>query len=168
MIQIRAAIKEDAKQLEQIANVIWREHYEPIIGLKQVEYMLDKFQSEKAISEQIEDGVGYFIVSKSDQPIGYFSIIEREKSLFISKFYLESNNRGQGIAHLMLSKVYQLALDSNISQLDLTVNKYNPAYNAYLKLGFENIDSVQVDIGGGYIMDDYVMIKKISSEQQNN
>jgi len=161
MIEIKAATVENAKQIEQIAAPIWREHYEPIIGLAQVEYMLTKFQSEKAISAQMNVGASYFMVYKSAQPIGYFSLIEKSESLFISKFYLDSSHRGQGIAHLMLARIYEIALGSNFDQLELTVNKFNSAYKAYLKLGFENIRSVQVDIGKGYIMDDYVMRKTI-------
>jgi diamine N-acetyltransferase len=40
---------------EQIAEVarrareIWLDHYVPIIGREQVDYMLDKFQSERAV-----------------------------------------------------------------------------------------------------------------------
>jgi GNAT superfamily N-acetyltransferase len=162
MIEIKAATVKDALLLEQLAAVIWKEHYQPIIGLAQVEYMLNKFQSHKAITEQMNTNVSYFIVFKLSRPIGYFSLIEKKKSLFISKFYLESLHRGQGIAHIMLTRIYQFAASLNITQVELTVNKYNPAYHAYLKLGFENIDSVEMDIGGGYIMDDYVMRKNIS------
>ena len=161
MIEIKAATAKDAKLIEKIAAPIWRQHYQPIIGLEQVEYMLNKFQSEAAISEQIAGNANYFIVYNNNQPAGYFSLIEKESSLFISKFYLDLNSRGQGIAHQMLSKINQIAFDTGIHQLELTVNKFNPAYQAYLKLGFKNIRSVQVDIGEGYIMDDYVMIKTL-------
>jgi diamine N-acetyltransferase len=38
-----------------LAKEIWTEHYTPIIGKDQVEYMLGRFQSKKAISSQIKD-----------------------------------------------------------------------------------------------------------------
>jgi RimJ/RimL family protein N-acetyltransferase len=46
--------------------------------------------------------------------------------------------------------------------IDLTVNKYNTnSIKAYEKMGFEKIDSVVMDIGNGYVMDDYVMKKEV-------
>ena len=38
----------------EIAAEIWTEHFTPIIGSEQVEYMLNKFQSSQAITRQIE------------------------------------------------------------------------------------------------------------------
>ena len=44
----------------------------------------------------------------------------------------------------------------------LTVNKYNEmGIRAYQAKGFETIESVETDIGRGFIMDDYVMEKRI-------
>jgi len=46
MINFKAAASaEELLQIEEMANVIWHEHYTPIIGVEQVVYMLDKFQS---------------------------------------------------------------------------------------------------------------------------
>ncbi len=52
------AVKVVGKKLipvvESLAYSIWREHYTPIIGRHQVEYMLEKFQSKEALLNQIE------------------------------------------------------------------------------------------------------------------
>ena len=46
----------------------------------------------------------------------------------------------------------------------LTVNKYNElAIRAYVGKGFETIDSVETDIGEGFIMDDFVMQKTVTA-----
>ena len=49
--------------IEELAYDIWHEHYTPIIGKKQVDYMLKKFQSSKAMNEQIQNGSLYFLIS---------------------------------------------------------------------------------------------------------
>ena len=44
-----------AKQIQEISNlasVIWHEHFTPIIGIQQVEYMLEKFQSFHALKKR--------------------------------------------------------------------------------------------------------------------
>lgn len=159
MIEISSANQTDCQQIEKIAKPIWEQHYTPIIGSQQVEYMLNKFQSATAVQSQMEQGYEYFIVYYESEPAGYMAVEAREKSLFISKFYLSLNYRGKGVAKVMLNKVIQLAEQKGLKQLELTVNKYNPAYQVYLKLGFINQESIQIDIGNGYIMDDYRMLK---------
>jgi len=161
MMKIILATPADAKLLESLAYPIWRQHYTPIIGAQQVEYMLAKFQSSEAIKLQMSQGIDYYIVSQGDKNAGYYSLDYKSGHLFISKFYLGVQFRGQGIAHAMLKEIEKEASKKEISQLKLTVNKYNPAYQAYLKLGFKNTKSIVVDIGQGFIMDDFVMVKKI-------
>ena len=145
-----------------LAKPIWHEHYTPIIGEQQVNYMLEKFQSREAIQSQLEEGYQYFQVTEQTQLVGYFSIQFRENaSLFISKFYLSKQARGKGFGKQMLSFVEQLAISNKCRTIDLTVNKYNPAYQVYLKLGFINQGAAEFDIGNGYIMDDYLMSKLV-------
>jgi len=145
-----------------IAKPIWHQHYDPIIGVQQVNYMLDKFQSEHAIKSQLAEGYLYFQVSDLDEVVGYFSIqVSDDVDLFISKFYLLEKTRGKGFGKTMLSFIENFAKENACKQIKLTVNKHNPAYEIYLKLGFVKYDSAEFDIGGGYIMDDYLMSKTI-------
>ncbi len=124
--------------------------------------MLDKFQSVAAIEQQISDGYLYYRVLEKEQIIGYFSLQIRDQSdIFVSKFYLSENTRGKGFGRAMLKYIERFAIENNCSKLKLTVNKHNPAYKIYLRLGFSNDGSVEFDIGNGYIMDDYLMSKEL-------
>ena len=162
MIMITELKPENAKRLAELAKPIWEEHYTPIIGAKQVEYMLNKFQSEAAVKQQIESGYEYWFVFFDKKPAGYFAIEKRATRLFISKFYLALAFRGRDIARTMLNQCKKLALNKNCPHLSLTVNKDNPAYGIYHKLGFTTLDAVKVDIGSGYFMDDYCMELKLN------
>ena len=51
----------DIKETAMLAHSIWNEHYIPIIGKEQVDYMLAT-QSEQAIKEQIDEGYRYFLI----------------------------------------------------------------------------------------------------------
>ena len=148
--------------LTLLAKEIWTEHYVPIIGEEQVNYMLEKFQSPSAIKNQLTEGYRYYLVNLNNISVGYFSIqLRNNHSLFISKFYLEKKARGQGIAKAMLQEIDNIATQSKCKSLDLTVNKFNPAYEVYIKLGFKKVSSAIFDIGNGYIMDDFVMSKEL-------
>jgi len=161
---IKKVSPDDITNIVELAKVIWIEHYEPIISRAQIDYMLAQFQSISAISQQISQGYEYFKVVENEQILGYFSIQDRaEKSLFISKFYLHKKARGQGIGKKMLSFINDLAKERDCETLDLTVNKKNPAYKIYLSLGFVNQAKAQFDIGGGFIMDDFLLSKNYSA-----
>jgi ribosomal protein S18 acetylase RimI-like enzyme len=148
----------DISLVEMLANKIWQEHYPPIIGKDQVNYMLGKFQSTPAIKRQIKDGVNYHLVFEQSHPVGYFSYHYENGALFLSKIYVSKEVRGKGIGRRALDFILDQAKSQSAKAIRLTVNKFNTAtIAAYRKLGFETVDSVVKDIGGGYVMDDYLM-----------
>lgn len=152
------------KRISLLAENIWYEHYVPIIGKAQVDYMVPKFQSEAAISNQIEEGMRYFIVYNSQEDIGYFAIdiVIENSSLFISKFYIAKEFRGQGVARACLSYMENICRKNRLDLLWLTVNKYNNnSIRAYEKMGFNRTKELVADIGSGYVMDDYKMEKRL-------
>ena len=53
------------RELADLASEIWHEYWPCILSEKQIEYMVDKFQSEKAIEKQIKDEnyTYYFIIT---------------------------------------------------------------------------------------------------------
>ena len=154
--------QEDILVVELLAREIWLEHYIPIIGEAQVEYMLEKFQSSKAISEQIREGVHYYLVDYHKQTVGYISYYLKDASMFLSKIYLKSSMRGKGLGREMIDFVIEQARAINLDSISLTVNKNNfQSIEAYKKLGFAIEKSIVVDIGSGFVMDDYAMKKQI-------
>ena len=83
---------------------------------------------------------------------------------FISKIYLKSDERGKHYASRVFEFYTQLCIERGFSAMYLTVNKYNElAIRAYVGKGFETIDSVETDIGEGFIMDDFVMQKTVTA-----
>ena len=46
--------------LAEVANGIWHEYFTPLLGIEQVEYMVDKFQSVKGITSQLDSGYEYY------------------------------------------------------------------------------------------------------------
>ena len=148
--------------VESLAREIWTEHYTPIIGEKQVAYMLEKFQSQQAIASQIDGGYEYFIITEVNKSIGYLSIIPKVNELFLSKIYIKSTERGRGYARQAIQFIEGLDKDKGLSKIALTVNKNNlDTIKVYEKIGFKNIGSIVQDIGGGFVMDDYEMVKNI-------
>ena len=58
--------------------------------------------------------------------------------------------------------IEEQAKDLNCKIIYLTVNKYNTnSIMAYQKTGFVKTEELVIDIGNGYVMDDYRMEKLI-------
>lgn len=148
----------ELQKIEAMASIIWHEHYTPIIGVHQVKYMLDKFQSVHTMNEQIDTGYHYFIINDQDQPLGYLSFNKRNKDLFLSKIYVLKESRGKGIGKKSMKFVVDAAKGLGCEKVSLTVNKFNHnSIKAYERVGFINKEALIQDIGGGFVMDDYLM-----------
>lgn len=149
------------EMIARLARAIWSEHYIPIIGKDQTDYMVEKFQSAKAVRRQIEqEAFHYFLIIPNKKAIGYLAVQPRENDLFLSKIYVECAGRGNGFGRAALQFTEQLAQKFGKPTVTLTVNRNNRAsIAAYERCGFRIIDEVVAEIGSGFVMDDYVMQK---------
>lgn len=154
---------EDYKVIADLAKEIWTEHYTPIIGSDQVEYMLDKFQSKEAIENQIlNNDFNYYTIHDTNALVGYLSIKKEAHSLFLSKIYISKTFRGQGYGKIAMNFIELQAKELNCDSIYLTVNKYNTnSIKAYEKIGYKKIEALVMDIGNGYVMDDFKMVKTL-------
>ena len=151
-------------EVAQLAREIWQEYYVPIIGQKQVDYMVEKFQSETAITKQLGEGYEYYVATREGQSAGYLAVVpdKTEPKLMISKLYVRKAYRGSGIGKAMLLFVESLAISRGVKTLWLTVNKDNAqSIGWYSRMGFRNTGPIVADIGGGFVMDDYKMEKAL-------
>ena len=150
----------DFIQIADLADTIWREHYTPIIGKAQVDYMLEHFQSREAIARQVSDGMKYFLILEGHIPRGYLAIEKRGRELFLSKIYLLREYRGLGMGKAAMDFIAERAGEFGCDRIALTVNKNNDrSIKAYSRMGFENKGALVTDIGGGFVMDDYRMVR---------
>ncbi len=163
---IAVSSQEQIGIIESLAREIWTEHYTPIIGREQVDYMLGRFQSREAIAEQIRSGFLYFLIGEGREYVGYIGVQPRNNELFLSKIYVSSSRRGRGYGKKAIHFIERLARERGLKKITLTVNKNNAsAVAAYSKMGFRNLGPVVQKIGGGFIMDDYMMEKTVPPAQ---
>jgi len=147
---------EDIKELAQLASKIWHEYWPVILTPEQIDYMVEKFQSEHAIKEQItNENYTYYFIEEDDENVGYFGLSDKTDYVFLSKLYIYRPYRHKGLGSKAFEKIKTLSQGRKIR---LTVNKYNQnTISAYKKWGFEIVDSVVTDIGENFVMDDYIM-----------
>lgn len=159
MLHLQKATEKDLQTVSNLARIIWNDHYVPIIGQKQVDYMLDKFYSQTDLLEQIhEKKHEMYLILKDEKAIGFVSVsLGKGSDFFLHKFYIDQQQSNTGFGTKTLNLLVEII---HPKSLTLTVNRLNyKSINFYFKNGFK-IDRVEdFDIGEGYKMNDFVMIK---------
>ena len=150
----------------RIAEKVWHLTYDPLLPQGQVEYMLDKFQSDHAVKAQMkEQGYRYYLLLCGGEAAGFVGFSPRyegREEMFLSKVYLLPEYRGMGAVKAAFALVEQETREERLSSIRLTVNKGNDhAVEVYKHYGFAVVDKVKSDIGGGYVMDDFIMVKEL-------
>lgn len=157
----KTAKAEDASLISQLADGIWKKHYPSIISMEQIEYMLKNMYSNEQLLKQMSLGHTFTLVYLNNNPVGYISIsTSNNKNYFIHKFYVLVNEHKKGIGTALFN--YTLKQIQNAKTIELTVNRQNyKAINFYFKNGFTIKQTADFDIGNGYFMNDFVMIKHL-------
>lgn len=149
----------DIRSLAALATEIWHEYFVSIISKEQIDYMVEKFQSYPALKKAIEEEhYTYFLAYEGDTMIGFCGVKPEEDRLFLSKLYLHKDARGKGLSSILLKQAIAFGKELGKKAIYLTCNKYNQhSLDVYHAKGFYDIDSVETDIGNGFIMDDYIL-----------
>ena len=172
-ILVERILSGEVEALSGLAAEIWRECYAELVTVAQIEYMLEWMYAPDHLRDEIEkQGIEYFWVkepgSSSDQappPCGFlaFGPGESDDEIFLHKLYVHSDQRGKGIgaaAMAWLTEQRDQSVGRRFSKIRLRVNRGNhPAIRAYLRAGFQMVDNLCSDIGEGFVMDDFVMLK---------
>ena len=160
-LTFRLATIDDAPLIQNLAEKIWRVHYPDIISHEQIDYMLELMYSKNSIELQLASIQQYTLIFCGDELVGYYSISELEAGEFyLHKFYLQVAQHRKGIGSRSFQQLLS-TIGSNYGSIRLQVNRRNyKAVNFYFKLGFQIEKTAEFDIGQGYTMDDFVMVKR--------
>jgi len=165
-LDIRPLTEQDVPSLIALAREIWLAHYPAIISIGQIEYMLDQRYRVPIITRQLRDPGHWWHVLWEDGRMLGFSACERSDQpgqMKLDKLYVQPARHGQGLGSRLLAHAEALAREQGCHTLYLQVNKHNDkAIRSYQRNGFSVRAAVAFDIGQGYVMDDYVMEKRVA------
>ena len=157
--------------LRELADTIWRQHYAGIISAAQIDYMLAGRFSDEALREHVRAADRWLeLLRVSGTPVGYCgyelaSIDGEERAaadMKLGQLYVLESHRGMGLGRFMLGHIEGRARELGRRLLWLQVNKRSTgAIGFYRAAGFEVIRDAVFEIGGGFVMDDYVMAKGV-------
>lgn len=157
-LHIREAGVHDIAIIREIATITWPVAYGSYISKAQLDYMLDMMYSDNSLLEQINKGHQFYIAEHNSTPIGFASVSkEEDNTCKLNKLYVLPTAQKTGAGKALLQKTINYATSHSASCLFLQVNKQNNAQHFYSKHGFIVREASILEIGGGYLMDDYIM-----------
>lgn len=163
-MEIEQLCREELYRVQKIAHLTWPNTFREILSSEQIEYMLNWMYNLEMLAKQLKEGHMFYILKEDDIDIGFIGIqphYPSEKESKLHKIYILPSCQGKGAGLLLMKKAEEIAVKSNSEFLVLNVNRYNNAKDFYKKIGFEIIKEEDIDIGNGYLMEDYIMKKMI-------
>lgn len=148
-----------------LAREIWLAHYSSIISTEQIEYMLKGRFTPANLQRYVDAPNRWMSVLRlGNAPVGYCScaLTDAPTEMKLEQLYLRPALHGRGLGRYMLEHVERRARENDCDTLVLQVNKHNTtSVDVYKRGGFQIREEIVLDIGQGYVMDDFIMQKKI-------
>ncbi len=154
----------DVEAVAALARMIWHAHYPGIISTAQIEYMLAQRYDPAVIRAELSQAdLWWFVLRVNGELVAYMALQkEGDAALKIDKLYVHPAAQRRGCGGRLVAHAETLARREGCRELELAVNRNNTkAIAAYRKHGFTVREAAVKDIGGGFVMDDYVMAKKV-------
>jgi ribosomal protein S18 acetylase RimI-like enzyme len=165
-VRIEPAGEADLPTVRALAESIWRVSYAGLLSPGQIEYMLDEMYSPQRLLQDWRSGVVFEWPVVEGIPVGYMATQTDPTAavLHLHKLYVLPQFQGKGLGGRLLEHALQSASQAGCRRVQLHVNKGNHrAIACYRRHGFVQEASVVNDIGGGYVMDDYVMVRLLET-----
>lgn len=163
-MEIIKAGLDDYDIINKMVVKVWPQTYKNILSPEQITYMLDMMYSKKAFTDQIAlQNHHYILATEGGDYLGFasYELNYKYETVKIHKIYVLPQTQGKGIGALMLHKISNIALQNGNTIMQLNVNRYNKAVKFYEKAGFVKAGEEDINIGNGYLMEDYIMEKKL-------
>lgn len=170
-VMLTPVAEPDFSVLRELAGTIWRQHYAGIISADQIEYMLARRFTDEVLREYVRAADKWLeLLQVSGTPVGYcaYELADMQgnehtpAAMKLGQLYVLQSHRGMGLGRFMLWHVEGRARELGRRMVWLQVNKKNTgAIGFYRSTGFEVVRDAVFEIGGGFVMDDYVMAKPL-------
>ncbi|OYU67566.1 MAG: GNAT family N-acetyltransferase [Cytophagaceae bacterium BCCC1] len=163
-MEIRKANINDIQSIQNIAFETWPSAYGDILKVEQIDYMLNLMYNKEVLQKQMEESQTFVIITEENEDLAFVSFetdYDKQAQTKIHKIYITPAAQGKGLGKILIEETESQAIKKRNNKLLLNVNRQNKARYFYEKLGFKIAYSEDIEIGNGYLMNDYVMVKEI-------
>ena len=161
-VNIRAAVESDTSLLRDLADRTWRASYADILTIAQMDYMLGWMDAPGQIAQELREGVVWEIGELEGAPVAFLSVTLECDEAKLNKLYVLPEHQGRGIGSGLLRHIEMLVASRGARSIWLQVNKQNErARRAYERAGYLIERAAVFDIGGGFVMDDFILRREL-------
>jgi ribosomal protein S18 acetylase RimI-like enzyme len=154
------ALPSQFNSIRDIAQRTWPDAYSEIITTAQLDYMLEMMYSIEALERNLAAGHQFVLAQEDGKYLGFTAYehgYKGENRTHIHKIYVLPEAQGKSVGRRLMQFVQKSAAENGSGKVTLNVNRKNKAQFFYRKLGFDIAETVDIEIGEGYLMEDYVM-----------
>lgn len=164
-IAIAPVSANDVEAIAALARVVWQDAYPAIITQAQIDHMLaQRYAAPRLLEELAMPGLWWDQATVDGVLAGFAAtqLTATPGEMKLDKLYVDPARQRLGLGGVLIAHVAARARREDCATLILAVNKQNArAIAAYRKHGFAVRESVRVDIGGGFVMDDFIMERSV-------
>jgi diamine N-acetyltransferase len=164
---IRGIQANELALIQTLAHRIWPDTFREILSPEQIDYMLRLMYDIEVLQKQFSEGHRFFLYNADGAPVGFMVIEPRpeESMVKIHKLYVLPEAQGKGVGKGFLQFCESWARRNNFSKVCLNVNRFNKAVGFYRRMGMEIVREEDIDIGEGFLMEDYVLEKRLDGSR---
>ncbi len=150
-------------EVAELARTVWQATYRDIISQAQIDQMLAERYASESLEAYLDADDRWFEVALLDERLAGFCACERYGDEYkLDKLYIHPQAQRRGVGARLIASAAGRGKTLGYPAMILAVNKRNAqAIAAYRKHGFSVRESVCVDIGNGFVMDDFIMEKSL-------
>lgn len=164
-VTIAPAGTDDITRVQKLANEIWLRHYPGILSGEQIDYMLAQGYSAEALMKYVTTAdAGLAIASCASAAVGFVGWCRQDAPavMKLEKLYVLPEHHGEGVGRALIEHAVMRASQCGCTSMTLNVNRQNVgAIRAYERCGFEIRERGDFPIGGGFVMEDFIMVRAI-------
>ena len=160
MIEVKQIHSEEIFIVHQLAHDIWPDTYKDVLTKQQIDYMLDWMYNIQTLQEQVQTGQLFYLLTENGRPTGFLGLEPNYPDadvMRVHKIYVLPDKQGKGLGRELINQAMNIAFDLDCHTIHLNVNRFNRSVDFYKHIGFKITGEEDLDIGKGYLMEDYIM-----------
>ncbi|MBM3430673.1 MAG: GNAT family N-acetyltransferase [Bacteroidetes bacterium] len=151
----------DLEIVRNLAYKIWPLVYKDMISQDQITYMLNWMYAKETLQNAHISGDFFYAYYREEEAVGFIHLQPNHEVLKLQKIYILPEFQKEGIGREFINFCNNFCQQNNFKELELQVNRENSAVSFYLKNGFSIFKEEDFDIGNGFLMNDFIMKKRI-------
>lgn len=156
-LTIRQAEISDIPLIQRVVEAAWPVAFGEILTPEFLAHELKRVYSAAALRHLMADEELFLMAETGGELAGFAAYRVAGCRAKLEKLYLMPGLKGQGYGKALILDVVERVTKAGATDLQLNVNRSNPAVRFYQRMGFVITREEDVEVGPNFFRNDYVM-----------